>query len=42
MRRIPVRMAEFLVELTRRSRLYGVAYVVLLFFGIPALLMAMR
>ena len=42
MRRIPVRMAEWLVELTRRSRLYGVAYVVSLFFGLPALMMAVR
>lgn len=42
LRRIPVRMAESLVELTRRSRLYGVAYVVSLFFGLPALMMAVR
>lgn len=36
-RAIPIRLAEGLGELTLRNRLYGVAYVVLVFFLIPGL-----
>lgn len=41
MRQIPVRLATGLVRLTLRSRWWAVAYVGVLFFGIPALLMAL-
>lgn len=36
-RRIPITLAEGLGELTLKNRLYGVAYVVLMFFVIPGL-----
>lgn len=42
MRRIPIQAAEKLVELTERSRWWAVAYVGVLFFGIPGLLMCLR
>ena len=37
-RAIPIRMAHGLADLTSRSRLYAVAYVVLAFYVIPFLL----
>jgi sodium-dependent phosphate cotransporter len=37
-RRVPIRLAEMLAGLTLKSRWYAVAYVVILFFALPALL----
>jgi sodium-dependent phosphate cotransporter len=38
LRRIPIRLAETLAGFTLKSRWYALAYVVVLFFGLPALL----
>ncbi|MEM1054184.1 MAG: Na/Pi symporter [Bacteroidota bacterium] len=37
-REIPIRMAEFVGKLAFENRLYAVAYIVLLFYGLPLLL----
>jgi sodium-dependent phosphate cotransporter len=42
MRRVPIRIAQWLADLTLKSRWYAIIYVVVLFFVIPAILIFVR
>ena len=40
-RRIPIRLARWLADIAVRSRRYALLYVILLFYGLPAILVAL-